>query len=43
LVPPGDSSNKLAFEAKLIGGTLASILLGLLLYYRGARQKQSGE
>jgi amino acid transporter len=43
LVPPGDSSNKLAFEFKLIGGTLASILLGLLLYYRGARQKQSGE
>jgi hypothetical protein len=41
MVPPGDSSNKLAFEFKLIGGTLASILLGLVLYWRGARQKQS--
>jgi amino acid transporter len=42
LVPPGDSTNKLGFELKLVGGTLASILLGLLLYWRGARAKQSG-
>jgi amino acid transporter len=41
LVPPGDSSNKLGFEIKLVGGTLASILLGLILYWRGARSKQS--
>lgn len=40
LVPPGDSTNKLGFEVKLIGGTLASILLGLILYWRGARGKQ---
>jgi glutamate:GABA antiporter len=40
LVPPGDSTNKLGFELKLIGGTLASILLGLMLYWRGARSKQ---
>lgn len=40
LVPPGDSSNKLGFELKLMGGTLASILLGLILYWRGARSKQ---
>jgi len=39
LVPPGDSTNKLAFEMKLIGGTLASIVLGLLLYWRGARNR----
>ena len=39
LVPPGDSSNKLGFEIKLIGGTLVSILLGLILYWRGARSK----
>jgi glutamate:GABA antiporter len=41
LVPPGDSSNKLAFELKLVGGTVVSILLGLILYWRGARSKQS--
>jgi amino acid transporter len=43
LVPPGDSTNKLGFELKLIGGTVASILLGLLLYWRGARSKQARE
>jgi amino acid transporter len=40
LVPPGDSSDKLGFELKLVGGTLVSILLGLFLYWRGARAKQ---
>ena len=40
LVPPGDSSDKLGFELKLVGGTVASILLGLVLYWRGARQKK---
>jgi len=39
LVPPGDSSDKVGFELKLVGGTLASILLGLVLYWRGARAK----
>ena len=39
LVPPGDSSDKLGFEMKLVAGTLASILLGLVLYWRGARAK----
>jgi glutamate:GABA antiporter len=42
LVPPGDSSDKLGFELKLVGGTLASISLGLILYWRGARQKSGG-
>ena len=41
LVPPGDSSDKLGFELKLVGGTLVSILLGLFLYWRGARAKQT--
>lgn len=41
LVPPGDSTSKLGFELKLVGGTLASILLGLVLYWRGARSKQT--
>jgi amino acid transporter len=41
LVPPGDSADKLGFELKLIAGTAASVLLGLILYWRGARAKQS--
>ncbi len=40
LIPPGDSSNKLGFELKLLAGTGASILLGLFLYWRGARAKK---
>jgi len=40
LVPPGDSANKLGFELKLLIGTAASLLLGLILYWRGARSKQ---
>jgi glutamate:GABA antiporter len=42
LVPPGDSSDKVAFELKLVGGTVAAIVLGLMLYWRGARQKSRG-
>jgi glutamate:GABA antiporter len=37
--PPG-GSDTLVFEIDLIGGTVASILLGLVLYWRGARSKQ---
>jgi amino acid transporter len=39
LVPPGDSINKWSFELRLVGGTLVSILIGLVLYWRGARSK----
>jgi hypothetical protein len=39
LVPPGDSANKLGFEMKLVGGTAATIVIGLMLYWRGARAK----
>jgi glutamate:GABA antiporter len=39
LIPPGDSSDKLGFEFKLIGGTVASVTLGLVLYFRGVRDK----
>jgi glutamate:GABA antiporter len=39
LVPPGDSTDKFGFEAKLVGGTVAAIVLGLVLYRRGARAK----
>jgi amino acid transporter len=39
LVPPGESANKLDFEMKLVGGTVATIAIGLALYWRGARAK----
>jgi len=39
LIPPGDEPNKFVFEMKLVGGTVVSILLGLFLYWRGAREK----
>ncbi len=41
LVPPGDSANKLAFELKVAIVTAVSILIGLALYWRGARAKMS--
>ena len=41
LIPPGESSSKLVFELKLLVGTVASILLGLGLYWRGARAKRA--
>jgi hypothetical protein len=39
-VPPGDSAGKLGFELKLVAGTTASVLLGLILYWRGVRSKR---
>ncbi len=36
-IPPGDTSSKILFETKLVAGTVLSVLLGLILYYRGAR------
>jgi amino acid transporter len=38
-IPPAESENKFLFVAKLIIGTVASVLLGLALYYRGVRAK----
>ena len=40
LVPPGDSANKWSFELKLVAGTAISMLIGLVLYWRGARTKR---
>jgi glutamate:GABA antiporter len=40
-IPPGDSSSKILFESKLVAGTVLSVLLGLALYYRGARQRSA--
>jgi hypothetical protein len=39
VIPPGDTVNKFQFEGKLVGGTGFAILLGIGLYFRGARQK----
>jgi glutamate:GABA antiporter len=41
LVPPGDTTSKLGFELELVVGTVVSVLLGLILYWRGARSKQA--
>lgn len=38
-IPPGESQNKLAFEATLVAGTFCFVALGLVLYFRGARAK----
>ena len=42
LTPPGNTSNKLGFFLTLVAGTAVSVLLGLILYWRGSRAKQSG-
>jgi glutamate:GABA antiporter len=39
LVPPGNATDKVGFELRLVGGTLAAIALGLGLYFRGAWEK----
>ena len=41
LIPPGEATNKLGFEMQLVIGTVVSILIGLALYWRGARAKAS--
>ena len=39
MIPPGEAEHKWIFETKLICGTVFSVLLGLTLYWRGARAK----
>jgi amino acid transporter len=39
MVPP-KTENKWLFEAKLLGATVVTIAIGLILYWRGARSKQ---
>jgi amino acid transporter len=41
LIQPGASANRLGFALNLLAWTLGFILLGLILYWRGVRQKQS--
>jgi glutamate:GABA antiporter len=38
-IPPGEAENKVLFALKLIGGTGFAVVLGLLLYARGARAR----
>lgn len=40
--PPGDSSNRALFVVKVVGSTVAAIAVGLVLYFRGAREKARG-
>jgi glutamate:GABA antiporter len=42
VVPPGGVANKAVFELKIIGTTLVCLAIGLLLYWRGARNKAKG-
>jgi hypothetical protein len=39
VIPPKEVSNVAVFEWKVIGGTIISILVGLVLYARAARKK----
>jgi len=39
-IPPAESPHKWLFEGKLVGGTVMGILIGLVLYARGARAKR---
>ncbi len=41
LVPPGGTSSKLGFFLTLVAGTLGSVLIGLMLYWRGSRSKRA--
>jgi amino acid transporter len=41
LVPPGESADKWLFEFKVVIETVVAILIGLFLYWRGARAKES--
>ena len=41
LVPPGDSVNKLGFGLQLVAVTAGSVLLGLILYWRGAHARKA--
>ena len=39
LIPPGDTANKFNFEVELISATGSAILIGLVLYYFGSRER----
>jgi glutamate:GABA antiporter len=39
VIPPGDAESKVVFVMKIIGATIVSIAIGLILYWRGAKRK----
>ncbi|HEV1995257.1 MAG TPA: APC family permease [Candidatus Acidoferrum sp.] len=39
IIPPGEVTNRVFFEVKVVGASIAAIALGLGLYFRGARAK----
>ena len=41
LVPPGEAASKLGWETALVLVTAASVLIGLVLYWRGAKSRQA--
>jgi amino acid transporter len=43
MIPPGETTNKLLFEVKLLGGSAIAVGIGLALYWRGARAKRREE
>lgn len=43
MIPPGETASKSLFEVETIGGSAATILVGLILYWRGARTKRREE
>jgi len=38
-VPPSDTPSVVLFEAKVLGGALAFLLVGLVFYWRGSRRQ----
>jgi amino acid transporter len=42
VIPPGDSTNKPLFVIKVLGASVAAVAVGLVLYWRGVREKARG-
>ena len=42
VLPPGDAADREVFLAKVVGTTLVTVVIGLLLYRSGAREKKVG-
>jgi glutamate:GABA antiporter len=40
MIPPDNVENKPLFEIKLIGSTIAAVLIGLTMYWQGAKSKR---
>ena len=43
LIPSSDVTEKLLFEIKVAGGTVVAIVIGLFLYWRGARERMENK